>query len=486
MGAIPVSSAALGHRDAKFSVPFGLIPGQDNAGLGMVWYVAAREGALFVVVGAGLTGLSAGLHMAREGPRIGKITPVRVFERERAVGGMARSHRRAGYIFDITGHWLHSTSDVVSSLLEEIFAPGDLVEIERRTGVYTHGVMLPFPFQANLHGLPTSVVRRCLEDFRRAYTAQEPPTSPTFEAFAVARFGRAMADTFFIPYNRKLWGESFDHLSSHHIARFVPHPDLEQVERGAAGQVQTGLGYNARFLYPASGGIGQVAERLANRLCSYSHGRLDMGAELLQLDVERRVALFSGQPPVTYSRLISTIPLPMLIDRIVQAPSSVREARARLRWVPWRYLDIATRHSPSIAEHWVYVPDPAVPFFRVGIYSNVATAMAPKGSASIYVELADRSSAPNLELIAQELQSMGVLRDVNDIVWTELRDLDCAYVVFDEHYEDARRVLLEWLDSKGILSCGRYGAWVYNSMSECLLSGIEAAQRVMVEEGGQA
>ena len=42
------------------------------------------------------------------------------------------------------------------------------MEIERRTGVWTHGVMLPYPFQANLHGLPFDVLRECLTGFVQA------------------------------------------------------------------------------------------------------------------------------------------------------------------------------------------------------------------------------------------------------------------------------------------------------------------------------
>jgi phytoene dehydrogenase-like protein len=51
-----------------------------------------------VVLGAGLTGLSAAYHLRR---------PALLVERGPQVGGHARSFRRDGFTFDVTGHWLH-------------------------------------------------------------------------------------------------------------------------------------------------------------------------------------------------------------------------------------------------------------------------------------------------------------------------------------------------------------------------------------------
>ncbi|MBV1857941.1 MAG: NAD(P)-binding protein, partial [Nannocystaceae bacterium] len=186
-----------------------------------------------LVLGAGLTGLSTALHAAGSCP-----VPVTVLERGTEVGGKARSRRRDGYTFDITGHWLHLRDERVRALADTLFEPGDLVEIERRTGVFTHGAMLPYPFQANLHGLPLPVVQECLATFLEAQVeAGKPGALPprTFEEFAVQRFGRGIAEEFFIPYNRKLWGDAYDDLTPDWISRFVPLPDVRQVVGGAIG-----------------------------------------------------------------------------------------------------------------------------------------------------------------------------------------------------------------------------------------------------------
>ena len=47
--------------------------------------------------------------------------------------------------------------------------------------------------------------------------------------------------------------------------------------------------------------------------------------------------------------------------------------------------------------------------------------------------------------------------------------------MFDDAYEESTRSIHQWLKDVGILSCGRYGAWVYNSMEDSIIQGMEAA-----------
>ncbi len=425
-----------------------------------------------VILGAGLTGLSTALHL--------RGAPYLLVEREQRVGGKARSERRDGYTFDVTGHWLHLRDDRVRALVGDLFEPGQLVEIERRTGVYTHGVMLPYPFQANLHGLPLDVVRDCLVDFVEAQIEGAKPDTPaprTFREFAERRFGRGIAELFFVPYNTKLWGVTPDELTPDWGSRFIPLPEPAQVVGGALGLRQDGLGYNARFVYPRAGGIDHLPEAMAARLRGHNPEAVRVGCAVEEFDLVGRRVKLSGVPDwVEYRALVSTIPLPQLVARTPHAPAEVREAAAALRWVSWRYLDVATRRAPPISEHWVYVPETHIPFFRVGVYSNALPAMAPPGGGALYVELADRGGTPDMPEIIRHLCAMGAVDSPEDVVFTALREIECAYVLFDDACHEATATIHQWLASVGgVRSCGRYGAWVYNSMEDSIIQGMEAA-----------
>lgn len=429
-----------------------------------------------VILGAGLTGLSTALHVE---------VPFLLVEREATVGGHARSRRREGFTFDVTGHWLHLRDERVKSLVAAITEPEDWTEIERRTRILSHGAELLYPFQANLHGLPLPVVQECLVAFlaaqveagRELHEAREPPR--TFEAFATRRFGAGIARHFFVPYNRKLWGHAFDALTADWISRFVPLPSVAEVIGGAIGLAQEGLGYNPRFSYPRRGGIDLLADAMHRAVSARTEGEVRTGETVEELDVVgRRVKLASERDWRRYPALVSSIPLPELVARCTNAPAEVREAAGRLRCVPWRYLDVALR-KPSPADwHWAYVPEPQHPFFRVGIYSNALPAMAPPGMASLYVELTDREAPLDPQAIVRSLVELRIVAAAEDVLFMDEQRVRWAYVAFDEDWAPSRAIALDWLRAHGVISRGRYGAWIYNSMEDCILEGMAAAQDV--------
>lgn len=420
-----------------------------------------------VILGAGLTGLSCALHLP------GRSV---VLEREARVGGKACTDRRDGFTFDITGHWLHLRDARSKALVADLFGPGDLVEIERRTGVFTHGVMLPYPFQANLFGLPLPVVHECLLGlFEAGRRTDALPPGASLQAFAEHRFGAGIARHFFVPYNTKLWGVAPDKLASAWVTRYVPVPEPSQILAGAIGLRQEGLGYNARFLYPTTGGIDALALRMAGRLESRGDVELRVDAEVASIDPVGRTVRLADDRVVPYGRLVSTMPLPVLVDRMQGVPDAVRDARAALKWIRWRYLNVATRTPAPIPEHWVYVPEPQFPFFRVGIFTNASPAMAPPSCGGLYVELTDRDADPDVPAVLAGLAAMGAITRPEDVLFTEQHDIEYAYVVFDEAHATATATIHGWLAEQGVLSCGRYGAWVYSSMEDALLDGMEAA-----------
>jgi protoporphyrinogen oxidase len=187
-----------------------------------------------------------------------------------------------------------------------------------------------------------------------------------------------------------------------------------------------------------------------------------------------------GGERVPYSALVATLPLPELLRRMVGLPKAIEEHASRLRCTTLRYLDLATRSRPPADWHWVYVPEKKYPFYRVGIYSNAVPAMAASGGGSFYVELADRGpvSEQTIRESAQGLAEMGAIASPGDVLFADAREIDYAYVVFDEHYYSATNAIFTFLESHAIYPRGRYGSWTYNSMEDSLLAGREVAATI--------
>ena len=63
------------------------------------------------------------------------------------------------------------------------------------------------------------------------------------------------------------------------------------------------------------------------------------------------------------------------------------------------------------------------------------------------------------------------------------QQIEYAYVVFDQHYYEATRAIFAFLETNGIYPRGRYGAWTYNAMEDCIVAGREVAGLI---DGGTA
>jgi protoporphyrinogen oxidase len=428
------------------------------------------------ILGAGLTGMSAAFHLGEAG--IG----YRLFERAPRVGGHAITVEDEGYRFDRTGHLLH-LRDPEMRRLALGWIGDDWVEVERRSMIWSNGVYTRYPFQANTFGLPPAVAYECVHGFLKAHFATERRAPKNFEEFCLAHFGEGFSRHFMIPYNARLWGVSPREITADWCARFVPLPKLEDVIAGAVGLQDRELGYNARFVYPRLG-IGVLAEGLARALPRPA----ELGRAADAIDWRARTVRV-GDEVVRYDALVSTLPLSVLVDRLVDPPEAVRRAAARLRCTHLYYLDVALDGPCEKPLHWVYVPEAKYPFYRVGCYSHFSPAMAPEGSASLYVELADRAPPDPDALVprvGEALVEMGLVRSPRAIRFARVRRIDHAYVIFDHDYFPSLDVLRPFLADQGILSVGRYGGWNYSSMEDALLFGRDAARAAGALAAGEA
>lgn len=330
------------------------------------------------VLGAGLTGMSAAFHLGRAG------VPNRIFERLPQPGGHVITVEDGGYRFDRTGHLLHLRDPAIRELVLG-WLGGDVLEIERRSMIWSNGAYTRYPFQANTFGLPPAVAYECLHGFVAAHFSKEgKPRPENFEEFCLMHFGEGISRHFMIPYNARLWGVPPREITADWCSRFVPLPKLEDVLAGAVGLNDRELGYNARFLYPRRG-IGALTEGMARALPDIELGRAPRAIDW------RRKRLRFDDEDVAYDVLVSTAPLSTLIALLEDPPPEIREAGRRLRCTHLYYLDVALNGPVGQPFNWVYVPEAKYPFYRVGCYSSFSPAMAPPGKANLYVELADRA-----------------------------------------------------------------------------------------------
>lgn len=287
-----------------------------------------------------------------------------------------------------------------------------------------------------------------------------------------------------VPFNEKLWQVSLDELTSEWVSWLVPKPDVKDVVNGALGIQDKAFGYNPSFLYPASGGIKMLPEAFRMSL-----DRLTFGAELLQVETERRRAVFrgrEGERTLDYERMISTIPLPELVRRCVDLPPAIRDRAQVLRWVSVSNVNLAVAREQISDKHWIYFPEHRYPFYRAGFPMNFSPAMGQSGCTSLYVEMSHQpgEQEPNVVLIERArkgLEDAGLFRRDDELVMADVKDLYYAYVLYDRQRGRAVQELLAELERRGISSIGRYGLWEHTSMEDAIAQGRDVAMRLRLK-----
>jgi protoporphyrinogen oxidase len=424
-----------------------------------------------LVIGAGLTGLSAARELGGEAV---------VLEASGNVGGLCRSYSRDGYTFDISGHLLHFRRPAVRRFVGSLL-PRQLARHERRAYVFFRGKLVDYPFQAHLSQLPEKVRQECLDGFleaedRKSWAGQIPPGD--FASWIRYHFGPGIARHFLEPYNRKMWQVPLADLDTSWAEWAVPVPTGEEITAAATGDPTLSFGYNPVFFYPKEGGIGRLVEALADE--SF---RLHLGEKVVEIDLARRKAVTARGRRFFFEKLISTAPLTELLRVCKGISPSMVEAGEGLRYVSVCVFNIGLSRPGPTAPHWIYFPGRTYPFYRVGFASNFCPATVPEGCQSLYVEVSRRPDSGRTchdlwDDVRAGLVRAGIMHKGEEPAVLDIINIPCAYVLYDRHRSRVLPHIHRELQQLGIHSIGRYGTWEYSTMEDALVQGRETARKL--------
>ncbi len=431
------------------------------------------------VIGAGLTGLSAAFHL--RGKR--KCT---VFESSSRPGGLVRSEKKDGFIFDYTGHFLHFKNPANRSFISDNLGVG-LSRIERKSFILAAGRMVPYPFQSNIGSLPENIKQECLAGFLEAAlhrTGKGSSGGDNFYKWMIESFGEGITRHFMLPYNRKLWSVHPREMSLDWMGRFVPSPGIEEVIAGAVLGGSPPAGYNSVFYYPPRG-IGELPEKLAESL---PEGSVMTGSRVEEVDPLNKTLSVSGKK-FRYGRLILTSPLKEFLLKVLKDPGPLAKEASKLRNSSLLNVNLGWEGDPPSSlpggTHWVYFPQEEYLFYRVGFPPAVSEHLAPPGSYSCYTEISFKEgSLPSPEeyegledKVIHQLTDLGIIPP-GAVIKTRLTlRIDPAYVIYDRARQGALEKIRAVLEEKDIYIAGRYGAWEYSTMEDAIEWGRGLAEK---------
>ena len=223
---------------------------------------------------------------------------------------------------------------------------------------------------------------------------------------------------------------ALNELSASALKRFFPKPDEVLAQAGIDQRPKAAEEYNSSFWYPRQGGIGQLPEGLARGL---KQGFLNH--EVVSIDPHaHRLNCRNGQE-FSWQHIVSSLPLKVLCHCVKD--ETLHELAHDLSHSTTIAFNLGCYgETPDVLGgiHWVYVPDRSIPFYRVGLYSNISPGTCTPGHHTLYVEvsvepdkLKDLDIAGDLqERVVQHLARLGWIdrKALRSIV---IHVIECAY-----------------------------------------------------------
>jgi protoporphyrinogen oxidase len=393
-----------------------------------------------------------------------------VLEKEATVGGLCRSIHQDGGVFDIGGHSFHTPHPEVRELGQDLLDDGFYWQ-QRDARVYTHGTLIPYPFQKFFDRIPDpEAVRICKEGLHRANG--RVGEAENFEEYIVDKFGHGIAEYFMLPYNRKLWARDIKQISCEWTSERVAAPKDEPERFETAGNKRRPLQADTQVGYPRKGGFEEIYKSFIPHLPG-----LELNSSVVHINPHDRVAATQKGRVYQWEFLVSTIPLPILVRIVEGTPAEIKNLADQLEYMSLRVELLLVNRQLEIPIQRIYVADPNIPPHKIALNHNSSTYLRTQPRHAIMAEISISPEKPvDTGEIAPKtiafLCGLGILETPEDIIWRGHVDVKYAYPVYTHQRPSLVQGIKDWLAQYNIYTLGRFGDWEYINSDKCVMKGL--------------
>lgn len=414
------------------------------------------------ILGGGIAGITTAIELESKG------FDVTLIEKNEFLGGLANSFCLRDHYYDIGPHIVFSKhQDILEYMLNVDQKMWNT--FERINCVYTRGKYINYPFENYLGQLPKNIGEECLSTFLNNPFKKDNPEN--MEEFFLSKFGLGIVNHYLKPYNEKIWKSPLSDLDLQMVSR-IPDPPKEDIISGFKGNYIVGYTHQASFRYPKKGGIGTFVERLSSKL---KKTRTVLNASVNEISTnDESIIVTTNKKSYEFENFISTIPLRELINLIdsKEIPVPIQETTKKLKHLSLAFGLVLTNEKPKEKIFSLTIPDEKIIFHRLN-YINFLEDFKSETHAYLYEITYWPESIIQPSLIKKKvidgLKTMGLIKDQDSIVDFSCHFSDYAYVVYDlDHRENVNKVR-QFLESRKILTVGRFGSHEYYNMDQVIL-----------------
>ena len=429
--------------------------------------MSAARAVEALVVGGGPSGLAVAYGL--QGNTL-------ILEKDATVGGLCRSIHVDGGTFDIGGHSFHTPYPEVRDLVQDLM-DGGLYMQKRDARIYTHGTLIPYPFQKFFDRIPDpEVVSACNAGLLS--TNGDPTEAKNFEDYIVRKFGPGIANHFMLPYNRKLWARDIRQISCEWTSERIAAPAGKAERFETTGGKRKPLQPTTQVGYPQKGGYEEIYKSFIPHVPG-----LELNTPVVRIDPQARTATVKDGRQFQYEFLVSTIPLPILVRIVQGTPAEVKALANQLISMSLRVELLLVGRQLETSIQRIYVADPDIPPHKIALNHNSSAHLRRQPRHAIMAEVSLSQEKPiEVNEIAPKtidfLCELDILDSPNDVIWQGHVDVEYAYPIYTHARPALVRGVKDWLAQYDIYTLGRFGDWEYINSDKCVMKGLTLAQQL--------
>ena len=420
--------------------------------------------APYLVVGAGLSGLSAALMLAERG------LEVEVWEQDGCPGGLLAPVRFRGIEVDRGSHRVHRDAHDIflrftdSESWHERPRMGKLVMAQRH---------VPYPpgFVGFMRGIGLKATSEMALGFllrRHALTGflnwdehrrRSQQVDEGFERFVIDRVGKSAYEKFYRPYVEKVWGESPSALS-----RSVAKQRMSASKplRSLFGDTRKARGMRRSYFYPKDG-MSSIVRQL--------HRKLRLSGVDIRFERTASMAAIASSP---FRNIIFS----------GQMTSLIPESGLRHRGLYLVYLSMP--QDATADGETFYLPESRYWFGRVSRPECFSERLRKAGETLLCIEIPEGAWGSSFDFVAHLEEIVSQLRHAG-IVIDGVAPLDAHQVylphVYPLYHRGWQAIWRQGLDEirradKRIFPVGRQGLYLHCNMDHCVSISIDAVDHI--------
>ena len=417
----------------------------------------------YLIIGAGISGLTFASYCKKN---------YLIIEKDSEVGGYCKTHYNKDYVWDYAGHFFHFKTDEFKKKFIDSLDKNDFVTQDKKTFIYFDDKLIDFPFQTHIHELSKDKFIDCLYDL---FNKEEKENYDNFLDMLYGKFGKSITEMFLKPYNEKLYAVDLTKLDKDAMGRFFPYADIKAIiDNMKQNKVNS---YNNTFMYPKKG-----AQVIIDVLMKdIDENKILLNSVIQSINLEDKKVILTDGTEIYYEYLINSMPF----DKFLKLTNNKEyiDFSNELTYNKVLVFNLGfNKKSKYNDHHWLYFPDKNINFYRVGFYDNILGA----DKLSMYIEIGypkdavitDEDINRQLSLTLDNLKKCGIIDDTFSLEAYESIVMDPAYVHIDAQNDLKVRKIMKDLANKNVYSVGRYGAWTYCSMEDCMVEAKELSEKI--------